>query len=263
MRKNVEPDYVCRTPGKHPRRRAWETLATNDPAEVEKMWRRNPQNNIGIAAGKSGLLVIDADLYKEHAGAVPFDDDTVTSLTGGGGEHLVFKMPEGATYGNHTGNLPHGLDIRGFGGQFVAPPSVHPSGNFYEWEADYGPHERGPAELPRELRAMLDDAGQKQSRVQVAFSADSSKPDLAEWKLPALVQAVIEGDRSRIAQCVISSLVKAGASDDDIHAVFQHFDVTGKYKDKGNDGDRWLAVSIGNARAWVASRSIVPEKVAA
>jgi hypothetical protein len=88
----------------------------------------------------------------------------------------------------------------------------------------------------------------------VAFSGNGESADLSKWELPALVEAVIRGDRSRIAQCVISSLVKAGATDDEIHAVFSQFEVGGKYEAKGNDADRWLALSIGNARQWAAEK---------
>ena len=91
-RENIDPDYSCHTPGKHPWMNAWEDRATIDPAQIDKWWNAWPNANVGIAAGKSGLVVLDADLYKEHAGRIP-NSETVTSLTGGGGEHLVFLHP--------------------------------------------------------------------------------------------------------------------------------------------------------------------------
>ena len=95
-RRRKQPDYKCGAPGKHPRLSDWEAKATTDPATIEDWWRRWPGANVGIAAGKSGLVVVDADTYHELA-----EDDrlalnektTVTSLTGGGGEQLPIQTP--------------------------------------------------------------------------------------------------------------------------------------------------------------------------
>ena len=39
--------------------------------------------------------------------------NTVEALTGGGGRHLLFTMPEGITINNTAGHLGPGLDTRG------------------------------------------------------------------------------------------------------------------------------------------------------
>ena len=159
QRQNGKPAYVCPTPGKHPRIRDWDNKASTDPAQVRQWWQRWPTANIGIAAGPSNLVVVDKDTYQEVAGdgiLTIADSETVTSLTGGGGEHLIYRHPEsGPPLRNDDKALPTWVNIRAHGGQFVAPPSLHKSGHRYEWETGYGPHEIAIAPLPEPLRVLL------------------------------------------------------------------------------------------------------------
>jgi P4 family phage/plasmid primase-like protien len=158
-RRRSAPDYICPTPGKHPRLSDWEAKATTNQATIENWWRRWPNANVGIAAGKSGLVVVDADTYHEMAegGRLALTDkETVTNLTGGGGEHYVYKHPaEGPLITNSDSSLPEWVNIRAHGGQFVVPPSLHKSGRRYAWEPGYGPHEFEPAALAKQLCELL------------------------------------------------------------------------------------------------------------
>lgn len=133
--------------------------ATTDLAVIDTWWQRWPQANVGIHCGASGILALDLDQYKDgYRGdtLLTFEDqETVTNLTGGGGTHLLYGMPQGRQYGNGTGALPDGIDIRGHGGYIVVPPSIHPNGNAYHWELSYGPHEIGVRCLPQTLDAIL------------------------------------------------------------------------------------------------------------
>jgi hypothetical protein len=127
-------DSGCSDPGKHPRLRGWQWLATTDPAMVGEWWRRWPQANLGLVTGQRfdvldvdgepGLKALRAVLSiapTEHAGPV--------ARTGGGGWHLLYA-PTGL--GNRVRLLP-GVDWRGRGGLIVAPPSQHASGHRYTW----------------------------------------------------------------------------------------------------------------------------------
>ncbi len=122
--------------------------ATRDPHPIMAWWTRMPSANIGIATGAvSGIVVIDVDgvegakewvnLLNELGQKHPV---TLAALTGGNGQHFVFKHP-----GQHIGNSPLSKDlhVRADGGYIVAPPSIHPSGNEYRWLNDLA-----PAELP-------------------------------------------------------------------------------------------------------------------
>lgn len=243
---NIQTDYVCHTPGKHPRHNAWEDRASNDVEQVRRWWAAWPDANIGIAAGKSGLVVLDADTYKDGGGQWEREwGETVTSLTGGGGEHLVYLHPSGEPLGGSSRGLPTWVDVRAHGGQFVAPPSIHPSGNRYQWEDGFGPHEITPAILPEPIAILL--AGAKAAQ-PVEFGA-AAQVDLETYanKLPGLVLALLRGDRSSIDFWLVRAMVKAGMEPEQIKAVWDGFDPTGKYSDKNGSGPDYLARTIAGA----------------
>jgi hypothetical protein len=113
--------------------------ATRDEKQIVRWWTKWPNANIGVP---TGLLfwVLDVDprhggdeslrmlIYKH--GPLP---DTIQQQTGGGGRHYLFLQPDQREIGCHTAILP-GLDVKGFGGYIVVPPSIHPSGNPYVWD---------------------------------------------------------------------------------------------------------------------------------
>ena len=257
-----DPNFKCRTPGKHPRLSDWEAEATTDPAKILAWLERWPTANIGIAVGRSGLVTLDLDAYKDTYDGGDLltlaDKDTITQISGGGGEHLIYAMPPGKAYGNDTGTLPTGVDIRGIGGMQVVEPSIHPTGKPYQWEDGYSPFERTPATLPAALQAILDDAHAKSTPASAAkfTTATTERPELIRWKISKATRDLIYtpapvGQRSEADYSVCLSLAYAGASDDEILAVFQHYPVgtQGKYAERG---DTYLALTIGQARAYVA-----------
>jgi hypothetical protein len=128
------PDPACPDPGKHPRLRGWQRLATVDPALAGEWWRRWPQANLGLATGRRfDVLDLDGDQGVEALRAAlsiePLEHPGPVARTGGGGWHLLYA-PTGL--GNRVGLLPR-VDWRGRGGLIVAPPSRHPSGHRYSW----------------------------------------------------------------------------------------------------------------------------------
>ncbi len=136
--------------------------ATADTDQIIDWWARWPQANVGLHCGGSGLLALDLDTYKDTFGGDGFisrsEQETVTSLTGSGGTHLIYAMPAERKFTNATGNMPPGIDVRGQGGYIVLPPSIHPNGRQYQWEGGYGPHEIDPLPLPAGLLRILDEA---------------------------------------------------------------------------------------------------------
>ena len=134
--------------------------ATSDVTQVTAFWNRWPNANIGLHCGGSNLLAIDIDSYKDtYQGTgrlTSADEDTLTSITGSGGTHLLYAVEDGRRYGNGRGDLPPGIDVRGWGGYIVLPPSIHPNGNLYQWEAGYRPNEISPMPLPQVLFDILE-----------------------------------------------------------------------------------------------------------
>lgn len=123
--------------------------ATTDLNQISEWWKQNPNYNIGIATGtiSGGLVVIDVDQdsskgkdgfasitawMREH-GKV---NTTAEVNTGRGGLHLYYRTDK--QFGNRT-NLLKNVDVRADGGYVVAPPSIHPNGKPYLWNAEgYG-----------------------------------------------------------------------------------------------------------------------------
>lgn len=141
----------CDRPGKHPRIQ-WREFEHKLPSEamVRNWWRRWPEASVIVLTGRlSGLLVVDID--PRSGGDENVHDlhlpETVTTLTGGGGEHYWFEYPASTEITIGANALP-GIDWRGQGGYVVAPPSLHASGRTYEWEPGFGPDEHAFAKLP-------------------------------------------------------------------------------------------------------------------
>lgn len=255
------PGYECATPGKHPILSAWEDNASIDSSVIATWWQRWPWANVGIAAGRSGILDLDLDTYKDdYAGdslLTQADEQTVTNLSGGGGAHLIYRLQEDDYYTNARGTLPKGIDIRCNGGQFVAPPSLHPSGLRYQWEIGYGPHEIELLPLPDAIRTVLD-AYKRTQTAKVAFVQDVPPPPMEHLRLRKEIAELINlpparGGRSEADQSVITALVAVGATDDEIRAIFTHYPIgkQGKFAEKGANALRYLTHSIGHARTWI------------
>lgn len=258
-RDRFDPNFKCLTPGKHPRLSDWETEASNDPEQIRRWWHKWPTANIGLAVGKSGLVMFDQDTYKEnYDGAELFtlaDRQTVTQLSGRG-EHWIYQMPAGKAYTNANNTLPKGIDIRGIGGMIVLAPSIHPNGRRYEWEDGYSILEIEPLPLPAALEAILDaaQANSTPSKAATFTTPTTDKPTLLAWRTsPAIREKInstpVKGSRSEDDYSVCLALIYAGATDDEILSVFQHYPIgtEGKYADRG---DGYLALTIGKAKAF-------------
>jgi replicative DNA helicase len=181
----------------------WADVATCDTAMINGWFDNYPDANIGIACGsRSGIVVLDVDAghggYEsltrliEKYGAIP---ETSVSKTGSGGEHIFFKHP-GIEIRNSAGKLGPGLDVRGDGGYVVAPPSIHPNGNSYEWAVD-----AELAEMPQWMIEAL---------------KESPKPE------PKPVAGeVIEGGRNDYLTRMAGAMRRKGFSEDAIFSALQ------------------------------------------
>jgi hypothetical protein len=140
--------FPCRARDKIPITRHGCLDASTDTAQVSAWWKQYPAANIGIATGsKSSVWVVDIDgmdgerslggILDEYKAKLP---QTVESITGSGGRHIFFRLPDydAPVIKNSARQLGAGLDIRGEGGYVIAPPSIHPNGRTYAWSVDSG-----------------------------------------------------------------------------------------------------------------------------
>lgn len=160
---------------------SWEERATIDTGRIVAYWSTHPDHNIGIAAGRSGLVVIDCDtpkhpgdnppppwnlpgigcgedvlavLAEQHGGSVADMFATFLVRTGRGGLHAYYQHPSAGTRLRNTqdedGNgIGWKIDTRSHGGSIVAPGSTV-NGRTYAVL-----HDVQPAPLPEWLAGLL------------------------------------------------------------------------------------------------------------
>lgn len=141
------PNHPCKRVGKHPTTKNGVQDATTDEETIRRWWTETPWANIGLATGHNGLIVVDiddGDLKKDgkvigkktgsaslqalidQYGPLP---KTRTIQTGSGGRHLYFASTQEIT--NSANRVGQFIDVRGYGGYVILPPSNHESGGRY------------------------------------------------------------------------------------------------------------------------------------
>lgn len=127
---------TCNSVGKHPVDARWQA---SEPMSGPDLYAHFAEDgrNVGIATGSaSGFWVLDIDLDKpgtrERVLALQEGRKLPTTYivrTGGGGYQYYFAMPD-FNVTNSAKRLPDGVDVRGTGGQVVAPPSASGKGEY-------------------------------------------------------------------------------------------------------------------------------------
>jgi hypothetical protein len=130
----------------------WETRATTDVERIDRWWTDHPGDNIGIATGPAGLVVVDLDtarpgdtppdewpdarsgsdvyaaLHRRHGHEV---EPTWMMATPSGGAHLYYQAPNtGAPWRNTAGRLGWHIDTRAGGGYVIAAGSTTRAGRY-------------------------------------------------------------------------------------------------------------------------------------
>lgn len=187
-------DTMARS-GKAPRGAQWQREASTDPKRIKARWTgkgRYPENkagdrikyynraaprNWGIATG-GDIFAVDLDGEAGAAWLAEHREDlpaTVENVTGSGGRHLLYRLPAEEVIRNTASSMAPGVDIRGEGGVIVAGLSIHPSGNFYTFEAGRAPWECRVAEAPAWLIEEAKDASKTATKTK-ARTAIKRKP---------------------------------------------------------------------------------------
>lgn len=186
---------------------------TDNPEDTRAYWLEHPDANIGIACGapSGGLLVLDFDVKDTHSGLTTLKEwetvhgalpETAEAITGGGGRHLLFRTDR--TGIRPSTNAELGVDVRCDGSYIVAPPSVHPSGELYEWWA--APDDVGVATADGNVYDFLD-------HVQRNGGRDETGPQADYFVLPDRIR---KGERNDVLFKLACSLRGKGRSDEEI-----------------------------------------------
>jgi Bifunctional DNA primase/polymerase, N-terminal len=124
---------TCEKRGKHPCV-TWGEDATTDPKTITA-WFTGASRNIGIHCGRSGLVVIDEDRFREleryateHGEQIP----PTMVVTTAKGRHYYFRARPDRQLTNTEGAFTdYAINVRGHGGFVVGPGSVHKTGVVY------------------------------------------------------------------------------------------------------------------------------------
>lgn len=174
-------DYsLIRLNGKIPIEKEWQQWChTKRPFESIGVCKGD---NVGIACGPaSGIIVLDIDepelferTCKSRRWTVPI---TRSHKTGSGKFHALYRYPSDRVYGNKGLKEKYGFDVRGVGGQIVAPGSIHPdTGKPYTIIND------GPLEDPPDWLLNL-------------YSTEPSNGSSAGMDVDSILSGVPKGER--------------------------------------------------------------------
>lgn len=123
---------------------------TRAPKAMVENWFQSLANpGVGAVTGRiSNMVVLDVesdcpypieDLLKKYP-------TQMVSRSGSGGYHLFYQYPTNQTRVSNRVRIFEGADLRADGGFIVLPPTMHPSGQRYEW-VKRGPLGAFPATL--------------------------------------------------------------------------------------------------------------------
>lgn len=172
-------------------------LARPTKEEITEWWTKHPNANIGVITGHiSGIVVIDIDLYHGGVEEGLQHIQTVKVKTGGGGLHYYFQYKE--KLGCYTG-IKQGIDIRANGGYVILPPSIHRSGEAYEWLLS--PDSTPLAPVPQIVKDWI---SKKKGDGETTKGEQSKKSNFD----PNIIEGVGEGKRNSAATSYIGKLLR-------------------------------------------------------
>ena len=208
---------ICNSPGKAPQM-GWKEFQTRrpTPAELQEMWTRFPNANVGVCMGPvSGIVGLDIDgepgeaLLDEACGEeLP---DTCEFTTPGGGRRLLFAIPPGVQCPGPTHSCAagrhSGMSFLSQGSQTVMPPSRHANGGYYAWKQYASPADRPPQTVPKWL---IDWAIRQNQRNRVANT-----------QVSAVGEQIRDGERDQTLTRLAGSMRRHGATREEMLAALE------------------------------------------
>jgi len=169
--------------------------ATRDEDQIRAWW--NMWNNalIAVNAGMSGLFVIDID--KKHVNGLDTyskwdinDSAGLRSITPSGGTHIIFTGT-----GKSSTNGKTGIDTRGEGGYFIAPPSRIIEGENIGEYRRFNDWSKTPGVIPDGLmKHLFPDTTVEYVRGTAPVNGEKKK--LSRKTLEFMVEGAEEGERN-------------------------------------------------------------------
>ena len=194
----------------------------DNPESARELWTRFPDFNIAIVCGSASgnLVVLDFDendekgvhgldtlnAWEDESGELPA---TATAITGSGGMHVLYRADKAYS---PSVNRDLGVDVRGEGSYIVAPPSVHPNGRKYQWNAGDAPWERGVAAVDANVDSFIDHVQRN------GGTAQDSDEQGERFQLP---QRIRKGERNDVLYRYGCSLRSRGYADDAIGSMLR------------------------------------------
>ncbi len=238
--------------GKKPIEQNWQQwsykIRPYNPAEFQG-------RNTGMACGPaSNRLVLDVDDLARFKSTCRANNwtlpETLTVETGRGLPHYHFTYPDdGKHYGNKSfgpkSKRNYGFDLRGAGGQVVAPGSIHQdTGKPYRIVKNVP-----PAAPPQWLLDLYDEPKpEPRSSTCVGWTGDIGRLPIKHETKSLILYSTPVGGRSEAIMRVLNALVWSRLHDSEIIGIFEQYPIGEKYREKGNGRERWLAPQIAKAR---------------
>jgi hypothetical protein len=172
----------CKSPGKAPLISDWtDALLSED--DLRNAWKQWPLANVGLLMGVGDCAIVGIDIDSEGGDQLLQElsrDDLPPTLEfrrGLTSRRLLYRIPPAETLQNTSRKADNGeVRILASGSQTVAPPSLHVSGERYEWLAGHAPGEIEIALAPAWVCQL--------ARRRSAPRAKSSNGDLALLNVP-------------------------------------------------------------------------------
>lgn len=231
-------------------------------------------HNAGIACGiASGVIVIDIDDHKQfdiwctENKILKSELETYTVKTGGKSLHLYYKYPtDGQTYGcrsiksNDNTTI---FDIKGHGGQVVAPGSIHQSGKSYTILRNI-PILDAPMQFLNLAKKNYNT--HKSTSVNIENSIciyDLRKVDIDILNIPEGQKQKIKnyhalGSRSEAEMSVLCSLVRAKLNYNDILSIFEdtRYGIGAKHREMGSNRFNRMNKQIESAKEFIGQEVV-------
>lgn len=170
--------------------------ATLDPDQIKAWWTQWEDAMIGVNAGLSGLFVIDID-KKNVNGFDTYstwninDSAGLKAITPSGGMHIIFS---GA--GKTSSNGKTGIDTRGEGGYFIAPPSKIIEGSRVGEYKKHNDWTKSPGKIPDGLLSKVTPEKKYDYDYAPRSSFNGEKKKLSHATVTFMRDGAPEGERN-------------------------------------------------------------------